>query len=87
MDQWNMMVLGAGDQLALAAGLSDGRNLLMCTRLLNLDTIVSKLVILVTIVSKCRIGVMQASQEVKSFTMIRLWQNNYIPVPVHWLLF
>ena len=52
MDRWNMMVLGAGNRLALAAGLSDGRNLLMCARLLNLDTIVSKLVNLVNIVSK-----------------------------------
>ena len=43
MDRWNMMVLGAGNRLARAAGLSDGRNLLMRTRLLNLDTIVSKL--------------------------------------------
>ena len=31
----------------------------------------------------------QASLEVKSFTRIRLWQNNYIPVsvPVPWSLF
>ena len=57
MDRWNMMVLGAGNRLALAAGLSDGRNLLSPTRVLNLDTIVSKLVNLDTIVSKCRIGV------------------------------
>jgi len=29
----------------------------------------------------------QASLEVKSFTRIRLWQNNYIPVPVPWSFF
>ena len=52
-----MMVLGAGNRLARAAGLSDGRNLLMGARFLNLDTIVSKLLNLYTIVSKCRIGV------------------------------
>ena len=52
-----MMVLGAGNRLALSAGLSDGRNLLMGTLVTNLDTIVSKLVNFDTIVSKCRIGV------------------------------
>ena len=52
-----MMVLGAGNRLALSAGLSDGRNPLSCTLVTNLDTIVSKFVNLDTIVSKCRIGV------------------------------
>ena len=57
MDRWNMMVLGVGNRLALSAGLGNGRNLLMGARFLNLDTIVSKLLNLYTIVSKCRIGV------------------------------
>ena len=30
---------------------------------------------------------MQASQEVKSFSEMRLRQNNYIPVPVPWSFF
>ena len=60
-----MMVLGAGNRLARAAGLSDGRNLLMGARFLNLDTIVSKLLNLYTIVSKCRIGVKFVSVKTK----------------------
>ena len=30
---------------------------------------------------------MQALQEVNSFTRIRLWQNNYIPVPLSFFEF
>ena len=59
------MVLGAGNRLALAAGLSDGRNLLIPTLVANLDTIVYKFANLVTIVSKCRIGVKSDSVKTK----------------------
>ena len=52
-----MMVLGAGNQLTLVAGLSDEWNLLMGAQFLNSDTIVSKLLNLDTIMTKCRIGV------------------------------
>ena len=72
------MVLGAGNRLALAAGLGDEWNLLMCTRFLNLDTIVSKLLNLDTIVSKCRIGVIWIS--VGSFLGFR-WSFEAIDIP------
>ena len=77
MDRWSMMVLGAGNRLALAAGLSDGWNLSSPTRVLNLDTIVSKLLNFDTIVSKSRIGVKwYVSLEVCIF-----WES-YVSVPV-----